>query len=69
MFTILENYVRGVINGLMLESYGWQRRKGMYRGHLTIQWQDPYSLHWYTEKTALRLMRVQALEHFYQSRK
>jgi hypothetical protein len=68
MFTILGNYVRGVIRGLMLESYGWRRRKGMYQGRLTIQWQDPHSLHWYAEKTALRLMRVQALDQFYNGR-
>ena len=68
MLTILENHIISFFRGLMLESYGWQRSKGMYQGRLTIRWQDPNSLHWYSEQTALRLMQVQALDQFYNSR-
>ena len=62
MFEFLHNLSQRLSNGCVLRSCRWQRRKSIYLGKKVIQWQDPLSLHWYSENTALRLVRVRVLD-------
>ncbi len=65
MFEFLQKKILGFFTAAALKSYGWQSRRTICPGGGTKQWQDPFSLLWYSENTALRLMKVQALDEFY----
>jgi hypothetical protein len=46
---------------LILWGSGWKRRKLRSATSYRIEWQDPASGTWYGDRTALRLLKVQAL--------
>lgn len=56
--------LRRQLNALALKGYGWKRRKQRLDVSYRIEWQDPYSGHWYTEKTALRLLKSALLAEY-----
>lgn len=56
--------LRRQLNALALKGYGWKRRKQRLGVSYRIEWQDPYSGHWYTEKTALRLLKSALLTEY-----
>ncbi len=56
-----------LLKAIALWGYGWKRRKQREFISYRIEWQDPASDQWYGEKTALRLLKVQALSEFEQS--
>lgn len=65
MFKFLQKTFHDFFTAVALKSYGWQSRRTLYLGSRITQWQDPYSSLWYSENTALKLMKVQALDEFY----
>lgn len=56
-----------LLKAIALWGYGWKRRKQRDFVSYRIEWQDPASGQWYGEKTALRLLKVQALSEYEQS--
>lgn len=51
------------INGIILKDFGWTKGIGKFNNEQIFQWRDPDSGHWYSEKTALKLVKIQALDH------
>ncbi|WP_022948747.1 hypothetical protein [Methylohalobius crimeensis] len=64
MFAFIHNLIVRQFNQLVLSSYRWQRRRCLYLGEKVVQWQDPLSLLWYSENTALQLVKARALDEF-----
>ena len=67
MIVNLLTSVRPLLKAMALWGYGWKRRKQRRFVSYRIEWQDPASGQWYGEKTALRLLKVQALTEFERS--
>jgi len=63
MNDIIEKKWTQFINGLILKDFGWKRSFRKSNSEQILQWRDPNSGHWYSEKTALKLVRIQALDH------
>ena len=62
MFEWLQNLIQRSCHSIALRSYRWQRKKVIYLGKKQIQWQDPLSLLWYSESTAMRLLKARILD-------
>lgn len=62
MISIIDNFLEHSYKALIFWGSGWKRRKQMLRRRWVLQWRDPQTGLWYSEKTALRLLKVQALE-------
>ena len=43
---------------IVLRGYGWRPRKTIYLGKPELQWCNPFSSVWVTEKVAMKLLRV-----------
>ncbi|MGZ8218695.1 hypothetical protein [Methylomagnum sp.] len=56
--------LRRQLTVLALKGYGWKRRKQRRDVSYRIEWQDPSSGHWYTEKTAFRLLKSSLLAEY-----
>ncbi len=56
-----------LLKAVILWSYGWKRRKQREFVSYRIEWRDPASGQWYGEKTAMKLVKIQALTEFEQS--
>ncbi len=63
MYDFIEKKLTQFINGLILRDFGWKRSFRRLNSEQILQWRDPNSGHWYSEKTALRLVKIQALDH------
>lgn len=48
----------------LLRGYGWKRRRTLYFGESSIQWRDPMSFVWVSEKAAMKLLTVQVMDEF-----
>jgi hypothetical protein len=59
-----ENLLNRCLRALALRGYGWKRRKQRESLSCRIEWQDPVTGHWYTEKTALRLLKGTILAQY-----
>lgn len=59
----IESFLNHLYEAITLKTYGWQRRNWSANGLPVTQWQDPNTGIWYSSKTALKLVRIQALEH------
>lgn len=64
MFTYINQWIVRQINYLVLRTYRWRRRKCIYLGKKVEQWQDPWSLLWYSENTALQVVKARALDEY-----
>ena len=53
-------FVRQVLNTLILWGSGWKRRRCGRGSHPILEWCDPLSGLWHRQDAALRLARVQA---------
>ena len=49
---------------VLLRGSGWKRRKTIRLSLPSYQWQDPFTGLWYGEKTAVRLLKVQAMDEY-----
>lgn len=64
MFAFINNLIVRQINKLVLSNYCWHRRKCLYLGEKVEQWQDPLSLLWYSENTALQIVKARVLDEY-----
>lgn|GEM_PF-824270 len=62
MFEWLQNLIQRGCHSIALRSYRWRRRKVIYLGKPQVHWQDPLSLLWYSENTAMRLLKARILD-------
>ena len=58
----IERFINRLFTAIILKSYGWVRRKWMQNNEPVMQWQDPHTGIWYSNKAALKIVKVQALE-------
>lgn len=63
MINTIENYWHHLVNALILKDFGWKRGIRRLNSKLVAQWCDPNSGHYYSEKTAMKLVRIQALDY------
>lgn len=63
MIKTIENYWHHLVNVIILKDFGWKRGIRRLNSELVAQWRDPYSGHYYSEKTAMKLVRIQALDY------
>ncbi len=63
MFDLFKKKWARFINGMILKDFGWKRSFRKFKSEQILQWRDPCSGHLYSEKTALRLVKIQALDH------
>lgn len=54
--------VISLINSVLLWGYGWKYRREVHFGELAVQWRDPLSGMWYRQPTAMKLLKIQALD-------
>ena len=64
MIESIQQLVVKTIRAFVLRGYGWKRRKSIRLGRPTMQWRDPMSLLWYSEHTAMKLLKVQAMDEY-----
>ncbi len=62
MIKYIENYWGHFLNAIILKDFGWKRGIRRLNSELVQQWCDPYSGHYYSEKTAMKLVKIQALD-------
>ena len=62
MMKYLEYYLKHFLNTVVLKDFGWRRTFRKFNNEIIWQWIDPYSGHRYSEKTAMKLVRIQALD-------
>ena len=60
MIRLPRQFVRQVLNTLILWGSGWKRRRCGRGSHPILEWCDPLSGLWHRQDVALRLARVQA---------
>ncbi len=63
MIRYLEKYLNRFLNGVILKDFGWKRSFKKLNNEIIPQWCDPNSGHCYSEKTALKLVKIQALDY------
>ena len=63
MIECIENYWHHLVNVIVLKDFGWKRGIRRLNSQLVAQWRDPYSGHYYSERTAMKLVRIQALDY------
>ncbi len=63
MYDLIEKKWNQFVNGMILKDFGWKRSFRKLNSELILQWRDPHSGHWYSEKTALKLVKIQALDY------
>jgi hypothetical protein len=57
-------WLSDTIRFLLLRGSGWQRRRRPEGVAGQLEWQDPSSGHWYSERQALRILHRQALAEY-----
>ena len=62
MFSSLEEKLNHLNSAIILWGCGWECRKWQYQRNPILQWKSPHSTIWYSEKTALQIAKVEALE-------
>lgn len=62
MIKYIENYWSHLLNAIILKDFGWKRGIRRLNNELVQQWCDPNSGHCYSEKTAMKLVKIQALD-------
>ena len=62
MFTAIQKRTDQWYKTLLLSGYGWRRRKWGCNGEPVIQWCDPLTGLWYSEKMAVKLLKIQLLD-------
>jgi hypothetical protein len=62
MITAIQNRIDKLYKGIVLWGYGWKSRKWSCNGEAVIQWRDPLSGLWYSEKMAVKLLKIQLLD-------
>ncbi len=63
MIKYIVNYWRHFLNSIILKDFGWKRSMRKMNSKIIQQWCDPNSGHYYSEKTAMKLVRIQALDY------
>ena len=58
----IERFINRLSTAIILKSYGWVRRKWRQNNEPVTQWQDPHTGIWYSNKAALKIAKVQALD-------
>lgn len=48
----------------LLWGYGWKPKKTIYFGKPSVQWRDPLSFVWVSEKAAMKLLTVQVMDEY-----
>ena len=62
MFTAIQKRIDQLSKILLLSGYGWRRRSWGCIGEPVIQWCDPHTGLWYSEKMAVKLLKIQLLD-------
>ena len=62
MFEVIDDNLRRVYKMVVLWGYGWKRRKKIFNKVPVTQWCDPQTGLWYKQKTAIKLLKVQAMD-------
>ncbi len=60
------HYIGQQLWSFFLWGYGWKRDRYLRLGKSVIRWQDPLSMLWYSENTALKLLKVQIIDQIIQ---
>ncbi len=62
MITALQQRIDHLYNATFLWGYKWKSRKWRCNGEPVIQWSDPFSGLWYSERMAVKLLKIQLLD-------
>ena len=65
MLNLIDEHINQIKTAFLLWGSDWKCRKWMHHRQSIKQWRDPYSGLWYDKKTALKLMKMQALEQLH----
>ncbi len=66
MIQRIGRYIGQQLWRFFLWGYGWKRDRYSRLGIPVVRWQDPLSMLWYSENTALKLLKVQLIDQVIQ---
>lgn len=62
MISALQKRIDQLYKAIFLSGYGWKSRKWRSNGEPVMQWSDPLTGLWYSEKMAVKLLKIQLLD-------
>ena len=65
MFEVIDKNLRQANKIFVLWGHGWKRRTWMSNRMPVTQWCDPHTGLWYAQKTAVKLLKVQAMDQLH----